>query len=105
MDAAARELSEETSISFCHVTYLPRPVHLSVVSAPAASAVFNIHVFAATLLSTDIAPVAASDAAGARFVPLDALSDLETVPHLDVSIQAALDAVCGGHVGHAAPQT
>lgn len=86
-DAALRELHEETSIPLNHASLLPNPI-LSVL-VPEHRPVYRISVFAG-VYTGEKPPLAADDAADARFCRIADLSRLPTVPNLGTTIRAAL---------------
>lgn len=93
LDAAKRELFEETSISAqnCHI--LPNPIDIALV--PRQNPKFCIYVFTG-ICEVGAEPSAGDDAADAMFYRTDSISMLQTVDGLEGRIHKALTAALEG---------
>lgn len=95
LDAAQRELNEETSMPRSSVSFIKTPVAVRRVPVQnGRDSVYVIHVFAAAL-SEASDPVAAGDAMDANFFSFDQISELNCVdglaPYIDSAYEAVLD--------------
>lgn len=95
LDAAQRELTEETSMPRSSVSFIKTPVAVRRVPLQnGRGSVYVVHVFAAAL-SKASEPVAAGDAMDANFFSFDEISELECVdgltPYIETAYKAVLD--------------
>lgn len=92
LQAAVRELEEETSVPASVTSFIPHSVHFALVPVARSNFTYRINVFAATLLSPHD-PTAGDDAAEARFFDVGDIPNLRAVSTLQAAVKAAYDAV------------
>lgn len=90
LQAAARELYEETKLSLCDVTYIPEPFHIHKVAIPNSTMSYHIHVFCAILQNDSCSPIASDDALQAQFYNMPDVYALNRVSSLDYIVRKGL---------------
>lgn len=97
MDAAQRELNEETSMPLSSVSFIKTPVAVRRVPLQiqdGSGLVYVIHIFAAALNEASD-PLAAGDAMDANFFSFDQISKLDCIdgltPYIETAYKAILD--------------